>query len=363
MPTATSRSSSTTARPGRPARSPTIRAASSTCRSRPSISGDGSRLVYQRFEPGPGGTSLVHSETSDLNTGVATALPTTPGSMESTRISRDGKTIALHKDNTGLRLYDVASGSLGPVLVGNTATQSIDDAARRAALSSFNGTVSVLDMLSGSTTVVGSSGSSNPRPTISGDAKTVAFSGTFDPFGTNADRNEEIFLYDVASASLRQLTQTTGSISRSADLDGSGSRLVFLSNADLTGGNAALNTEVFVADLITGVLSQLSTVADGQKAEVSISHDGNVVAFSSFFRSGGSRIYVADLDPRPSAVPEPAGLLLVATAVLGLLAAGRRGKVGAVATPQPAHAPRDPAQRLRHALCRPHPARPVDAPA
>lgn len=329
----------------------------------PSISGDGSRLVYQRFEPGPGGTALVRSETVDLRTGTTTTLPTVPGFSEATRISRDGGTIAVHKDNTGLRLYDVASGTLGPVLAGNTASQAIDDAARRAVLGSFSGAVSVLDLLSGSTTLVASSGSFNPRPTLSGDGRLVAFSGTFDPLGTNADRNEEIFLYDVAGASLRQLTQTTGSSSRSADLDGNGTRLAFLSNADLTGGNAARNTEVFVADLITGALSQLSTVADGQKAEVTISHDGNVVAFSSFFRSGGSRIYLADLDPRPPAVPEPASLLLVATAVLGLLAAGRRGKVGGVATAHPAHAPRDPAQRLRHALCRPHPARPVDAPA
>ena len=329
----------------------------------PSISGDGSRLVYQRFEPGPGGTAVVRSETVDLATGTTTTLPTVPGFSEATRISRDGGTIAVQKDNTGLRLYDVASGTLGPVLAGNTSSQAIDDAARRAVLSSFSGAVSVLDLLSGSTTLVGNSGSFNPRPTLSGDGRLVAFSGTFDPLGTNADRNEEIFLYDVAGASLRQLTQTTGTISRSADLDGTGTRLAFLSNADLTGGNASRNTEVFVADLISGALSQITTTADGQKAEVSISHDGNVVAFSSVFSAGGSRIYVADLDPRPSAAPEPASLLLVATAVLGLLAAGRRGKVGAVATPHPVHAPRNPAQRLRHALRRPHPARPVDAPA
>lgn len=326
----------------------------------PSISGDGSRLVYQRFEGVQNGLSLFRSETYDLQSNTATTLPFTPGAVEATSISRDGRTIAVHKDNIGLHLYDVATGQLNLVLGSNTARQAIDDTAQRAALSGFNGSVSVLDLLTGSNTLVANSGSANPRATISGDGRLVAFSGTIDPLGLNADRNEELFVYDVASAALRQLTQTVGSTSRSADLDSSGTRLVFLSNADLTGGNAAHNTEVFVANLASGGLLQLSSAAEGQKAEVSISGDGNTVAFSSIPAGRGASIFVAALDPIAQPVPEPASLLLVAMAALALLATSRRGKVGGATHPIPAHAPRDPAQCVRHAHRGPHPARAVD---
>jgi hypothetical protein len=87
----------------------------------------------------------------------------------------------------------------------------------------------------------------------------IPFHSNADFTGDNADGNTEIFLVDATTGTITQLTHTIGNRSRFPSIDGSGTRIVFVSDADLTGGNPGEYEQFFLLDIVTGALSQLTT--------------------------------------------------------------------------------------------------------
>jgi Tol biopolymer transport system component len=81
---------------------------------------------------------------------------------------------------------------------------------------------------------------------ISDDGGRIAFASKADPVGQNADMNYEIFRYEVATGRTTQVTHTTTGSNGTTAISGDGTRIAFLSSADLTGGNADGNVEVFL---------------------------------------------------------------------------------------------------------------------
>jgi Tol biopolymer transport system component len=109
----------------------------------------------------------------------------------------------------------------------------------------------------------------------------VAFTSTGEPVpGGNPDASSEVFLYTLGVGTI-QITSSTGFGSFAPSLSADASRIAFVSEADLTGGNADLNRELFLWESGVGITQLTSTPAMTQVAGPSISADGSRIAFSS----------------------------------------------------------------------------------
>lgn len=308
----------------------------------PVLSGDGNRLSYQHYAIA-GNTATFQSVLYDH--GTASTVTVTPMAAfgESNELSRDGKTMAVATGNTGLRLYDTTTGTLGPVIAGNTLNTAMSRDGSKLVLELF-GRLEFRDLANASSfSVTPPNAGFNLRPDLSDDGSKLAFTSTYDPLGTNADHNAEVFLYDVVTHAVHQITHTVGNSASNADvsLSADGTRIAFTSMADLVGTNADGNQEIFVYDVLANLFTQV-TVTAGQSVfsmEPSLSGDGLSLAFTSSADLVGSnprhipQIYLESLAPR-NAVPEPSTLLLLAAAGFGAAAsrgARRRLRSGATA--------------------------------
>jgi len=170
------------------------------------------------------------------------------------------------------------------------------DGRKTAFVSNFNlvglnpnlyGQVYLHDMASGTVQITQSSGRWNGWVTISGNGDRVVFGSEDDLTGGNPDGNTEVFLYEVGSGQLSQITSTTNWFHSYLGLDDSGDALVMLSTSDPIGGNADHSIEVFVLDLATMIFTQITDTTNGQMWDPKISGDGSAIAFRSS----------SDLDP------------------------------------------------------------------
>ncbi len=118
---------------------------------------------------------------------------------------------------------------------------------------------------------------------FSNSGERVAFESRQDPLGTNADGSFEVFFYDVNTNTIRQITDTLGGddITFSSWICGDGSRIVFLSKDDLLGSNADGNDEVYLFDIASGALTQITTTVGSTQTNPSISDDGTRIAYAS----------------------------------------------------------------------------------
>ena len=116
---------------------------------------------------------------------------------------------------------------------------------------------------------------------INDDGTLLALSSEADLTGGNADGNREIFLFDRSSETFTQITDTTGEDNIVARLNGDGTLLVFDSSADVTGGNADENREIFLFDTETDMFTQLTDTTAGNNLVPVLTPDGAVIAFHS----------------------------------------------------------------------------------
>src|SRR6266705_1488128 len=121
----------------------------------------------------------------------------------------------------------------------------------------------------------------NKEPSINSDGTRIAFVSDHDLTGGNADGDIEIFLYDTTTNSFTQVTNTTGGGNEFPVLSGDGTRIAFESNRDLTGGNADGNVEIFLFDMTTNSFTQVTNTTGGGNEFASINNDGTRIAFRS----------------------------------------------------------------------------------
>jgi len=119
---------------------------------------------------------------------------------------------------------------------------------------------------------------------VSDDGHWIAFIAPADPLGTNHDLSEEVFVISSDGTGLTQLTSDptvpAGSV-WSLAISGNGSRIVFVSNSDLTGANPDHEFQVFAIDRTGANLIQLTHATFGYAEDVSASDDGTRIVFSS----------------------------------------------------------------------------------
>jgi Tol biopolymer transport system component len=130
-------------------------------------------------------------------------------------------------------------------------------------------------------------------PGISGTGDRVAFLSEDDLTGENPEGNPELFLFD-SSSGLAQVTRTTTG-GRTADrpsMSHDGTRIAFLSTADLTGDNPDGNSQFFVFDATTRAFTQITQ--DGAGPFSSMDAEGRLIAFRAGSSTGNIEVYLAD---------------------------------------------------------------------
>src|SRR5690242_5789860 len=111
----------------------------------------------------------------------------------------------------------------------------------------------------------------NYEPHISADGRYVAFRSSANLTGGNADGNFEIFLFDAGKNRFTQITKTASAVSYDPSISVDSTtvtgapevRIAFSSNANLTGRNADGNFEVFLYDSKKSGFTQVTNTAAG----------------------------------------------------------------------------------------------------
>lgn len=287
----------------------------------PTVSADGSRIAFSSDANFTGGNADGNEEIFlyDAGTDQITQLTSsTQGSAVDSNseasISDDGTRVAFQSDRnyngtnaTGYEifLWDEAGSTItqltnvaafaftgGPSISGDGSTVAFQSDGNVAGLNSdLNFEIFLVDV--GTTAVSGVTDTSGPAiasflPSLSADGNEVAFESSADLTGGNSANNSEIFLYDADTDDTTQLT-TTGGGGQSdwAAISGSGNRVAFRSSGSHGPGTAAGNTEIFVKDVASGAITALTSTNGGDNRDPSISADGNRVVFESNRNIGG----------------------------------------------------------------------------
>lgn len=149
-----------------------------------------------------------------------------------------------------------------------------------------NNEVWLLDVPSGALTqvTVSSGASVNSTPAISDSGTLLTFTSTRNFGLRNWDGNREVWVFNSQTGSLTNLTNSTGGGSSAhifADISGNGQVVTYLSTLNPLGTNADGNTELFTHQRTTGVRNQITHSTTGTVLAPSLSDNGALIAFAS----------------------------------------------------------------------------------
>ena len=128
---------------------------------------------------------------------------------------------------------------------------------------------------------------SSATPSVSPDGSLVSFQSKSDFFGMNPDHNREIFVMDLGTLVIQQVTDTSDCVNHSLSgsagesIDASGSLLLFSSNCDFGGQNPGFGTRPIVANLKSNDIEVIGASATGTVVPNAISHDGITISLYS----------------------------------------------------------------------------------
>lgn len=118
------------------------------------------------------------------------------------------------------------------------------------------------------------------EPSISGDGETIVFSSSADLVGMNPDLRAELFIFNVVSGTLKQITSSEPFSSIDADISANGAAVAFSSRSNLTGENPDGINQIFLFDVVTETLRQISHATQGATSPT-VNFDGTLIAFLS----------------------------------------------------------------------------------
>jgi Tol biopolymer transport system component len=131
------------------------------------------------------------------------------------------------------------------------------------------------------------------RPFMSGSGTRIVFLSSANLAGSNPHGVPELFLVDTATGTLAQLTSggTFGSPPTiSQAIDASGGRIAFVSTANPTGENPDRNEELFLLEPDTGTFTQVTKTIGDFSFNPALSADGTRVVFNSTANLTGTSI-------------------------------------------------------------------------
>jgi Tol biopolymer transport system component len=118
-------------------------------------------------------------------------------------------------------------------------------------------------------------------PRTDDNATVVVFETDSDLDGGNADGSLEIYRMSTSGGGLFRVTTDASFDSIEPDISGSGTRIVYASQSNITGNNADHNFEIMSYDTVTGTRRQLTNTVGGDNKSPRISRDGLWVYFKS----------------------------------------------------------------------------------
>ena len=123
----------------------------------------------------------------------------------------------------------------------------------------------------------------NITASISDDANIIAFESTANITGQNPDGSREIVFFNRATSTFTQITDdpNTGNRSRQPSVSDDGDFIAFRSEFSINGGNPENNNEIYLYNVNTGVITQITTTMTGESYGPSISADGTYISFES----------------------------------------------------------------------------------
>ncbi|NIS10044.1 MAG: IPTL-CTERM sorting domain-containing protein [Candidatus Dadabacteria bacterium] len=122
----------------------------------------------------------------------------------------------------------------------------------------------------------------NDRPWISDDGTRIVFRSSSNITGGNGDGNREIVMFDTNTDMFTQITNTTeNTFPNKVYINSTGTHVVFDMNADIAGGNADLNGEVYLYNIAGNSITQITSTTGNNNAGAEVSSDGNLVFFHS----------------------------------------------------------------------------------
>jgi len=151
------------------------------------------------------------------------------------------------------------------------------------------GVVQVTDSSSGVLTLKGGdfvfTPATNSHVRIDRSGSLIAFVSTADYTGANADLGNEVFAYETASQTFRQLTQVDSPMgylhAQDLGLSDTGNWIAFSSTADLTGSNPDWNAEIFRLDVDGGAVLQVTNTSTCSNTMPSVNSNGRRIAFQT----------------------------------------------------------------------------------
>ena len=217
------------------------------------VSGDGNRIAFvsDRNDLNSDDRNPMFARqvfVLDVGNGtVKQASNATGSSVGAVAMSRDGRLVAWVEDWMFVKLYNADAGTVADIAAGYSPTLNGDGTA--IAYIGTDGTqLRIRNTTSGDERLLVIADRGFTYPTLSADGTRIAFGSSSDLVGTNPDLDWEVFVVDVASAGLSQLTSGTGFYGGPVPgISADGRRVVFNDERPLLGPNPEGNAEVFLA--------------------------------------------------------------------------------------------------------------------
>ncbi len=210
-----------------------------------SITADGGRVAF--ISP-RGDLQYPQAVLIDVATEQETQVSdSTSSSVSGIAVSGDGARVVWTEDYNFVKLFDASSGGRRDLGVGSRPAIT-KDGATVAYINDWGTELRLVDVATGSERVLTTSDRGFSSPTFSANGQRIVFLSSGDLVGANPDLDVEVFVVDVVSGTVSQVTNSTGNNAvPTVGINGAGSQVAFPDFRPLTDPNPEGNFEMFLA--------------------------------------------------------------------------------------------------------------------